>query len=118
MRLPELPAPAAHVHSDGEFHWDRSPEPTRWPVDLYTAEQVRQAVLEAELREPEGFVLVPREPTDEMHAAAVRTLVRCHGNADFPPRVYRAVLAAKPLAPHWHRPQASPLPTPAKASEQ
>lgn len=48
---------------------------------------------------PPGFVLVPRELTEEMHAAAVRTIVRCHGNDDFPPRVYRAMLAAAPAAP-------------------
>ena len=45
---------------------------------------------------PEGWKLVPVEPTEAMHAAAVRTIVRCIGNDDFPPRVYRAMLAAAP----------------------
>jgi hypothetical protein len=48
---------------------------------------------------PAGWKLVPEQPTEEMHAAAVRTIVRCAGNADFPPRVYRAMLAAAPSHP-------------------
>jgi hypothetical protein len=44
----------------------------------------------------EGWKLVPVELTEEMHVAAVRTIVRCTGNDDFPPRVYRAMLAAAP----------------------
>lgn len=43
-----------------------------------------------------GWQFVPKEPTEAMHQAAVRTIVRCSGNADFPPRVYRAMLAAAP----------------------
>lgn len=46
---------------------------------------------------PEGWKLVPIEPTEEMHVAAVRTIQRCRGNADFPPRVWRAMLAAAPV---------------------
>lgn len=53
--------------------------------------------------DPDNFVRpplevrwVPVEPTEAMHAAAVRTIVRCTGNADFPPRVWRAMLAAAP----------------------
>lgn len=45
---------------------------------------------------PEGYVLVPVEPTEEMHVAAVKTIRRCTGNDDFPPRVWRAMLAARP----------------------
>lgn len=45
-----------------------------------------------------GWILVPVTPTEEMHAAAVRTLARCTGNDDFPPRVWRAMLAAAPQA--------------------
>lgn len=48
---------------------------------------------------PEGFKLVPVELTEDMHAAAVRTISRCSGNADFPPRVYTAMLAAAPTPP-------------------
>jgi hypothetical protein len=43
------------------------------------------------------FRLVPVEPTEAMHAAAVKTIVHCNGNDDFPPRVWRAMLAAAPL---------------------
>jgi hypothetical protein len=57
-----------------------------------------QAVASA-LQAPEGWKLVPIEPTEEMHVAAVRTAIRCSGNADFPPRVYRAMLAAAPAHP-------------------
>lgn len=52
----------------------------------------------AGLAVPEGWKLVPIELTDEMHAAAVRTILRCTGNDDFPPRVYGAMLAAAPAA--------------------
>lgn len=45
---------------------------------------------------PEGFVVVPKEPTEAMHVAAVRTAIHCHGNDDFPPRVYKAMLDAAP----------------------
>lgn len=45
------------------------------------------------------LALVPKVPTEEMHAAAVRTIVRCHGNDDFPPRVLAAMIAAAPDHP-------------------
>lgn len=45
---------------------------------------------------PDGWVPVPKEPTEAMHVAAVKTIVRCTGNDDFPPRVWRAMLAADP----------------------
>lgn len=48
---------------------------------------------------PERWQLVPVELTEEMHVAAVRTIIRCTGNDDFPPRVWRAMLAAAPKAP-------------------
>jgi hypothetical protein len=41
-----------------------------------------------------GWVAVPVELTEAMHVAAVRTAVRCTGNDDFPPRVWRAMLDA------------------------
>jgi hypothetical protein len=41
-------------------------------------------------------VVVLREPTEVMHVAAVRTICDCNGNYDFPPRVYRAMIAAAP----------------------
>lgn len=47
----------------------------------------------------EGWQLVPVALTEDMHAAAVRTIVRCAGNDDFPPRVYRAMLNAAPQPP-------------------
>ena len=40
--------------------------------------------------------LVPATPTEEMHVAAVKTIVHCTGNADFPPRVWAAMLAVAP----------------------
>lgn len=46
-----------------------------------------------------NWKLVPKEPTEAMHVAAVHTIVRCTGNDDFPPRVYRAMLAAAPEPP-------------------
>jgi len=42
------------------------------------------------------FVMVPVEPTEEMHVAAVKAAARCHGNDDFPPAVYKAMIAAAP----------------------
>ena len=43
---------------------------------------------------PPGYVVVPVEVTEAMHVAAVKTAMRCTGNADFPPRVWRAMIAA------------------------
>ena len=48
---------------------------------------------------PQGWKLVPVKLTEEMHVGAVRTIRRCHGNDDFPPRIYAAMLAAAPPAP-------------------
>lgn len=57
--------------------------------DMWDAEQsLRDA-----LAEDDGMVRVPREPTEAMHVAAVKTILRCHGNDDWPPRVWRAMLA-------------------------
>lgn len=72
---------------------------------IETTETIRTSILAFEAPAekpapagPAGWKLVPVELTEEMHAAAVRTIVRCTGNADVPPRVYRAMLAA---APAW-----------------
>lgn len=46
-----------------------------------------------------GWKLVPIEPTEAMHQAAVRAIMHCTGNDDFPPAVYRAMLAAAPQPP-------------------
>jgi len=47
---------------------------------------------------PEGMKLVPVAITEEMHQAAVKTIVRCTGNDDFPPRVWAAMLASAPTS--------------------
>ena len=43
---------------------------------------------------PQGYVIVPKVPTEEMNAAAVRTIGRCTGNDDFPSRVWAAMIDA------------------------
>jgi hypothetical protein len=48
---------------------------------------------------PQGWKLVPVKITEAMHVAAVRTIIRAHGNGDFPPSVWSAMLAAAPVAP-------------------
>ena len=48
----------------------------------------------AALVSDDGMVRVPIEPTEAMHVAAVKTIIRCHGNDDWPPRVWRAMIAA------------------------
>lgn len=60
-----------------------------WVKPLYEGEQPQSVV-------PEGWKLVPVEITEDMHAAAVKTLRHCHGNDDFPPRIYGAMIAAAP----------------------
>ena len=45
---------------------------------------------------PDGYKLVPIEITEAMHIAAVKTIIKCTGNDDFPPRVYKAMLNAAP----------------------
>mgnify|MGYP006951085075 CR=1 FL=1 len=42
-----MPEPAAHIHSDGDFCWERKPAVVWWPENLFTANQVRQAMLDA-----------------------------------------------------------------------
>ena len=42
-----MPEPVAHIHSDGDFCWDRKPAVAWWPENLFTADQVRQAMLDA-----------------------------------------------------------------------
>jgi len=44
----------------------------------------------------DGYVQVPLTITEDMHTAAVRTIVRCTGNDEFPRRVWAAMLAAAP----------------------
>ena len=39
-----MPEPVAHIHSDGDFCWDRKPDAVWWPESLYTADQVREAM--------------------------------------------------------------------------
>lgn len=48
---------------------------------------------------PEGWKLVPTTLTEDMHAAAVRVIARCHGNDDWPPAVLKAFFDAAPGAP-------------------
>lgn len=89
LKLPELPAHA------GRMPW----EGLRFGKPGYTADQMRdyaRAALADRAGAAAGWKMVPLEPTEDMHAAAVRTIVRCNGNADFPPRVWRAMLAAAP----------------------
>ena len=39
-----MPEPVAHIHSDGDFCWDRKPDVAWWPESLFTADQVREAM--------------------------------------------------------------------------
>jgi len=42
-----MPEPVGHIHSDGDFCWVRNPNVAYWPEDLYTATQMREAILAA-----------------------------------------------------------------------
>lgn len=64
------------------------------PIDAPIASPVMAPLGAAQV--PAGWKLVPVEITEPMHVAAVKTIIRCTGNDDFPPRVYRAMLAAAP----------------------
>ncbi|WP_419692204.1 ASCH/PUA domain-containing protein [Burkholderia gladioli] len=48
---------------------------------------------------PTGWNLLPSKLTEDMHAAAVRVIARCHGNDDWPPAVLQAFIDAAPAAP-------------------
>lgn len=40
--LPAMPEPIGHIHSDGEFCWDRNPpQPVFWPLSLVTLDAAR-----------------------------------------------------------------------------
>lgn len=67
--------------------------------DLIACSAERVALASQGVAAPAGYAIVPLKPTEAMHAAAVRTLTRCAGNADFPPRVYAAMLSAAPQPP-------------------
>ena len=42
----EMPEAVGHLHSNGDFCYERHLDPIQgWPVDLYTADQLRAAVL-------------------------------------------------------------------------
>lgn len=43
---------------------------------------------------PEGMVMVPREPTEVMHTAACKVLLRAHGLDELPKRMLHAMIAA------------------------
>lgn len=78
--LPPLPASQVFVDSDGDAHGAFIPS-----GDLYTADQVRAAMRTAILADrsrsaapvavPDGFVLVPRDPTEEMWVHLARDIV-------------------------------------------
>lgn len=63
---------------------------------------------------PPNWKMVPVEPNEAMHRAAVRTVVHCTGNDDFPPAVYRAMLAAAPQPPASKDPNWPKLEKPAR----
>lgn len=63
---------------------------------VYTAPQPADPVVKESLTAPAGWQLVPKVLTEEMHRAAVKAIQRCHGNDDFPPTIYAAMLSAAP----------------------
>lgn len=80
VELPELPEQLCHVHSDGEFCWDRQPGPVVfWPVELYDSDQMRayaRALLAAKQEELDKM----REALTEI---AEREMKQRHGLTDF-----------------------------------
>lgn len=59
----------------------------------------RAANVAQQVAVPQGWRLVPLTITENMHRAAVCMLTHCNGNDDFPPRVYKAMLAEAPQPP-------------------
>jgi hypothetical protein len=94
VRYLHLTEQAARDDFDGWTDVEGS-APTLAPL-VYATPPTAQPAEQATQSAPEGWQLVPKVPTEAMHAAAVRTIVLCSGNDDFPPRVYRAMLAAAP----------------------
>lgn len=45
--LPELPQHIAHLHYNGDMCWDTNHQIDVWPVDVYTADQMRQYARDA-----------------------------------------------------------------------
>ena len=78
-----------------QLHFERRPACLRDELvsPVWTALYTRPVPAQAA---PDGWRLVPAEITEAMHAAAVKTIVRCSGNTDFPPRVWGAMIAAAP----------------------
>lgn len=76
-------------------------EPSDIPTDTYhhdrivQAKDARIAELEAQLKERDGYVLVPVEPTEEMKDAG-QHWIRQHGNMS--QHIWKEMIAARPNA--------------------
>lgn len=98
MNLPPLPKPFAKLHhDDGYFTMPARDEKMGQlhQTDVYTAEQLCQAVREAVAAAvPEGWKLVPIEPTQEMCVVDFD----CDDSVgiDSARIIYKAMLAASP----------------------
>lgn len=60
MTVP-LPEPISHIHSDGDFCWDREPQEKCWPVYLYTSDQLRAYAEAVRADEREQCALICEE---------------------------------------------------------
>lgn len=77
---PQMPAPVAHLHSNGDFCQDRFvPVESEWPVKLYTAAQMHafraEGVREALERAAQACEAMHDEDRPGDYAYAIRALV-------------------------------------------
>lgn len=82
--------------------WRTCISPIHWNTEFEYRRKLNAPPLsapQAATQVPQGWKLVPVEPTEAMHVAAARTIVRCTGNYVCPPRVWQAMLSASPPAP-------------------
>ena len=92
---------AAHDNVSSRTPWTHLP-PGEWEKWRRAANVAQQVAV------PQGWQLVPLQITENMHRAAVCMLTHCNGNDDFPPRVYKAMLAEAPVQPAAYVPLGQP----------
>jgi hypothetical protein len=116
-----LPEPFGYVPFPGEFYRpdQLSAEVKNDPfvTRVYSADQMRQAVLEAEQRVPEGFVLVPVEPDGNQWSAGRKVFIKFANLYEDAKTAEGASVWADVAGSDIYRAMLASRPTPEKASK-
>lgn len=72
MKLPKLPDPVAHVHSNRALCYDKQVSSKEWPVYFFTAAQVETIRLEAVKAALDEAVRVCEQHDKDRHASETK----------------------------------------------